>query len=96
MFSIWKLYIGLYIDDIEIKETPTMKYLGVIIDAKLNWVSHVTNVKNKIAKGIGIMKKARLFLNKIALSNLCHKFIYPYLIYCVEIWGSARRGCTCL
>ena len=26
--------IGLFIDDIEIKETPTMKYLGVIIDAK--------------------------------------------------------------
>ena len=47
--------IGLYIDDIEIKESPTMKYLGVIIDAKLNWVSHITYVKNKIAKEIGII-----------------------------------------
>ena len=81
--------MGLYIDGIEIKETPTMKYLGVIIDAKLNWVSHITYVKNKIAKGIGIIKKARPFLNKSSLSNLYYTFIYPYLIYCVEVWGSA-------
>ena len=51
----------MYIDDIDIKETPTMKYLGVIIDAKLNWVSHITYVKNKMSKRIGIIKKARLF-----------------------------------
>ena len=53
--------IGLYIDDIEIKETPTIKYLLVIIDSKLNWVSHITYVKNKVAKGIEILKKARPF-----------------------------------
>ena len=84
--------IGLFIDDIEIKKTPTMKYLGVIIDAKLNWVSHITYVKNKIAKGIGIIKKARPFLNKSVYPNLYHTFIYPYLIYCVEVCGSAKKG----
>ena len=67
-----------------------MKYLGVIIDAKLNWISHITYVKNKIAKGIGIIRKARPLLNKRALTNLYHTFIYPYLIYCVEGWGSAK------
>ena len=63
----------------------------MIIDAKLNWVSHITYVKNKITKGIGIIKKARPFLNKSVLSNLYHTFIYPYLIYCVEVWGSAKK-----
>ena len=29
-------------------------------------------------------------LNKRALTNLYHTFIYPYLIYCVEVWGSAK------
>ena len=29
-----------------INETNTMKYLGVIIDAKLNWISHITYVKD--------------------------------------------------
>ena len=29
-------------------------------------------------------------LNKRPLTNLYHTFIYPYLIYCVEVWGSAK------
>ena len=77
-------------DDIEIKETPTMKYLGVIIDSILNWVSYFTYVKNKVAKGFGIIKKARPFLNMSSLSNLYHTFIYPYLIYCLKVLGSAK------
>ena len=46
---------------------------------------------NKIAKGVGIVKKARPFLNKSVLSNLYHTFIYQYLIYCVDVWGSAKK-----
>ena len=68
-----------------------MTYLGVIIDAKQNWFSHITYVKNKIANVIGIIKKARPFLSKNFLSNLYHSFIYPYLIYCVKVCGSAKK-----
>ena len=82
--------IELFVDNTKINETNTMKYLGVIIDAKLNWISHITYVKNIIAKGIGIIRKARQLLNKIVLTNLYHTFIYPDLIYCVEVWGSAK------
>ena len=38
-----------------------VKYLGIIIDHKLNWVQHIAYIKNKIAKGVGIMYKARSF-----------------------------------
>ena len=64
------------------------KYLGVNIDSKLNWIPHITYVKNKISKGIGIMFKARDYLNKNCLSNLYHTYIFPYLIYCSEVWGN--------
>ena len=33
--------IELFIDNTKIDETNTIKYLGVIIDAKLNWISHI-------------------------------------------------------
>ena len=61
-----------------------VKYLGIIIDHnKLNWVQHITYVKNKIAKGVGIMYKARRFLNKACLTNLYHTLHppLPYLLY---------------
>ena len=67
-----------------------MKYLGVIIVTKLKWISHITFVKNKVAKGIGIIRRARPLLNKSALKIFNHTFIYPYLTYCVEVWGSAK------
>ena len=37
------------------------------------------------------MYKARRYLNKISLKNLYHAYIYPYLTYCIEVWGSASK-----
>ena len=42
---------------------------------------------NKIAKGIGLLIKARKTLNYESLLKLYYAFIYPYLTYCIEIWG---------
>ena len=35
--------------------------LGVIIDNKLKWLDHVTFIKNKISKSIGIINKILIF-----------------------------------
>ena len=51
-------------NDSIINSASHLKYLGVIIDSKLNWIPLITYVKNKISKGIGIMFKARDYLNK--------------------------------
>ena len=58
---------------------------------KLNWIEHIGYVKNKVAKGIGIICKARKFLTKKVLLTLYNTFIFPYLIYCVEIGGCAKK-----
>ena len=83
--------IKLQMDDKIIKESPHIKYLGVILDNKLNWIEHIGYVKNKVAKGIGIICKARKFLTKKVLLTLYNTFIFTYLIYCVEIWGCAKK-----
>ena len=73
------------IDNKELTKVESAKYLGVIIDRKLNWIDHITYVKNKISKGIGIMYKARQFLSKSALLDLYYAYIYPYMTYCIEV-----------
>ena len=35
------------------------KFLGVLIDSKMNWKCHVHHINNKLSKCIGIMVKAR-------------------------------------
>ena len=47
--------------------------------------------KNKIAKAFEIILRTRKIFNKKTLLNLYHAFIFPYLIYCVEIWGNAAN-----
>ena len=67
------------------------KYLGIIIDYKLNWIDHIAYVKNKISKGIGIIYKARSVLSKTSLVSLYYSYVYPYLTYCNEAWGCAMQ-----
>ena len=79
------------IDGQVIAEVTSSKFLGVIIDDKLNWRDHMSFVCRKVARGIGVIIKARKVLEKESLISLYYSFIYPYLIYCNQIWGSARK-----
>ena len=79
----------LVIDNASITRVYSAKYLGIIIDVKFNWIEHITYIKNKISKAIGIMYKARQYLNKSSLVNLYYSYVYPYLTYCIEVWGCA-------
>ena len=83
--------VKLFMDKTKLREVECIKYLGVILDNKLSWIQHISYVKNKISKGIGIMYKARNYINKKALIGLYHSYIYPYLIYCIESWGNASN-----
>ena len=65
------------------------KFLGVIIDEYLNWAEHINTVKTKISRGIVISCKARRVLKSSTLVALYNSFIYPYIIYCIEVWGGA-------
>ena len=77
------------INNVILQRTNSLKYLGVIIDYKLNWTQHIAHVKNKISKGIGIMYKARNYLSKLSMRKLYDSYIYPSLIYCIEVWGTS-------
>ena len=64
------------------------KFLGVIIDDKLSFSRHISYLKNKISKRMGIIIKARKYLNRKSLLDLYHAFVYPYLTYCIEVLGN--------
>ena len=75
------------INNVILKRTNSLKYLGVIIDYKLNWTQHIDHVKKKISKGIGIMYRAKNYLSKLSMRKLYYSYIYPYFIYCIEVWS---------
>ena len=48
-------------------------------------------VCRKVARGLGVIIKARTVLQKGSLISLYYSFIYPYMLYCNQIWGSACK-----
>ena len=81
-----KLLIGQAIDEVH-----KTKFLGTIMDNKLTWKWHIDHIAGKISRGIGMIIKARQYLNKSGLMSLYYYFIYPYLTYCNHIWGATYK-----
>ena len=58
------------------------KFLGEIIDSKVNWDAHILYIKSTILKSIGILIKIRKFLRNNTMRNMYFTFIYPFhLLY---------------
>ena len=53
--------IKLCIHNVPIQQVDNTIFLGVIIDDDLNWSNHISYINSKIAKGIGIICRARKF-----------------------------------
>ena len=75
----------------KIDQVNSTKFLGVTIDATLSFHEHIISIKSKIARGIGILYKCKNILNRNALVTLYYSFIYPYLTYCMCIWGRSIK-----
>ena len=64
----------------KIYEVPKTKFLGIYIDNKLNWKDHISYISGEIARGIGMLIKARKCLDKTTLRNLYFTFIYLHIL----------------
>ena len=52
----------------------------MIIDNKITWKDHVSYIAGKVSRGIGMVIKAKQYLQKEALVTLYYSFIYSYLL----------------
>ena len=68
-----------------------VKYLGVLIDYKLSWKSHIDSVALKISKTIGLLSKLRHFVPTHTLISIYNSLIAPYLRYGLVAWGQASK-----
>ena len=81
----------LIINNYEIQRKESIKFFGVLLDQHLIWKEHTKLTENKIAKNIGILYKARLYLDKKALLCLYYSYIHSYLNYANTAWCSTNR-----
>ena len=75
----------------EIERTRFTKFLGILIDENLTWKKQIDYVEKKVSKQIGIICRARKYLNNTAMKGLYNAFVHPYLSYCNIIWASTNK-----
>ena len=67
------------------------KYLGVIIDDKLTWKSHIKLICEKIGKTCGAIAKLRHCVNSSTLKSVYYALVYCHTQYCNIVWGDATK-----
>ena len=88
-FSVKKLSLNLTKTNyIFIPRVTVVKFLGIIIDEKLNWKTQIQSVKSKLASVLSVMHKASVKINIDGMYTLYCSLFHPYLSYCLEIWGN--------
>jgi hypothetical protein len=68
------------------------KFLGVYLDDKLDWKSHLNYIVGKVSKTTGILSKVKSCLDRSSLKLIYYSLVYPYLQYCHLSWGSASAS----
>ena len=84
--------LKLCIDQSDIDTVADTKFLGIYIDRKLTWNTHISHACNKVSKSIGILYKVSKYLNSNTLLMLYNCFILPYLSYGNLVWGNAAAS----
>ena len=63
--------------------------LNTLVDSKLSVCHHISSIKKKISRAIGIMHKMKTFVARNILICLYYSLVYPFFIYAIPIWGVA-------
>jgi hypothetical protein len=92
-FRKWRTNsLDLTIDGLKINQAISSKYLGIIIDERLNWLEHIDYVYKKLIKFIGIFYKLRNKMPNNCLKNLYFALVYPHLLFGIELYMNTFKS----
>ena len=84
--------LQLLIDNVPIEQIDKTKFIGVVINSKLNWNDHIATLCTKIRQNTDIIFKGRQNLNKNTVLLLYHSLIQPNLDECNIIWATGHSN----
>ena len=86
-------YNGKAIGRIGTKEdVKSYKYLGLLIDGKLDWHAHVEKVTSALNSGIYALIRLQGCSTQAIRKNVYNALIKSHLEYMTPIWGACKKG----
>ena len=84
----------LIVNNEQVAQTTSYKYLGVTIDNKLNWHSHTSLIHKKAHKRLFFLRKLKSFgIDNKLIELFYHATIESIIVFCITSWGGNIRIC---
>ena len=80
------------ISNYRIERKECARFLGVIIDDKLSWKQHISMIKAKMSRYVGVMYKLKGVLPLMARKNIFHSFVQSHINFSSLVWGLGPKG----
>ena len=71
----------------KLKKVDKIKFLGVIIDDKLNWEAHIEYLKAKLNVSIIMIKRIKKFIPRPEFKKIYEALFKSHMSYCISSWG---------
>ena len=81
----------LRLNNATLKKSNKVKYLGVLLDNKLDFKKHINSVAANLTKFTGLFYKLRFILSIKQLVLVYKSFVQPVIQYGVLIYGTANK-----
>ena len=78
--------INVRIDGENVESKPFLKLLGVTLDSRLNYSSHISDICKKAGSKVGVLNRLKKLVPTYALLQLYKAGDLPNLTYCHTVW----------
>ena len=74
-----------------LKKVTETKFLGVIIDEKLEWKSHIKYIGKKVSSTTRSLWEMRRIITKSLRNSVYNALVNSHLSYAISVWGSGAN-----
>ena len=85
----------IYFNNVQVQRANQQKHLGIILDEKLNFKSHIDKVLTKASKGIAVIKRLRNSLPHKSLITIHKAIIRSHLDYGDILYDQPNNATFC-
>ena len=79
------------LDNEQLKQVHYEKLLGVWIDDKLTWDTHIKEICKVISSRLALLRRIRPFLDIASCKLYYNAYVLPSIDYCSLIWSSCAK-----
>ena len=83
---------AIHIDGKILNKVSYIKFLGVLIDDKLNWKPHLDSLNRKLKSTCGRIYRIKSSLPIGLYKDIYHALFESHLSYCISVWGGVSKN----